>query len=101
MDEKVTSLEEDLAQAALEAEADRGSSPQDEAAAELQPILSRHANAAGLRSHARVQHLDWIRACSDVEPLPGGTLLRCFKCSEDNDIIRGGFCSMLPQQCRG
>ena len=71
VDEKVTSLEEDLAQATLEAEADWGSSPQDEASAELQPILSRHANAAGLRSQQRVQHLDWVRACTDVEALPG------------------------------
>ncbi|KAK9841413.1 hypothetical protein WJX74_005280 [Apatococcus lobatus] len=65
-----TSLEQDLAQAALEAEEERAT-PQDEAAAEMQPILSRHANAAGSRSQQRVQNLDWIRACSDVEPLPG------------------------------
>ena len=60
-----------MAQAALEAEEERGSTAQDETAAEMQPILSRHAVAAGSRTQQRVQKLDWIRACSDVEPLPG------------------------------
>ena len=55
----------------MEAEEERGSTAQDEAAAEMQPILSRHAAAAGSRTQQRVQKLDWIRACSDVEPLPG------------------------------
>ncbi len=66
-----TSLEEDLAAATLEADEEQGAGPFDQDAAEMQPILSRHATPASSKAQPRVQTLDWVRSCSDVETVPG------------------------------
>ena len=66
-----SSLEEDLDKATMEADEESGLLSQTNSSAEMQPILSRHANTASSKSQQRVQRLDWLRACSDVEPVPG------------------------------